>query len=199
MKLCRKRLHYYDSTLHGRCQECQKAGHSRRRNEDIEKTRKSESLRRSIWRKNNPDKDQKTRISYLPKRRKWENNRRKADVQYRIKVNLRSRIRSRILRAHTIGFKAGSAVKDIGCSMADLKEYLESRFQPGMTWDNYGNGKDQWCIDHIVPLASVDLTNRENFLKVCNYKNLQPLWFKDHIIKTKNERDLYLKTRRKKN
>ena len=36
-------------------------------------------------------------------------------------------------------------------------------------------------IDHIIPLASVDLTDREQFLKVCHYTNLRPLWMLDNM------------------
>ena len=41
-----------------------------------------------------------------------------------------------------------------------------------MTWDNYG----EWEIDHVYPLAKADLTNAEEFMRVCHYSNLQPLW-----------------------
>ena len=52
-----------------------------------------------------------------------------------------------------------------------------------MTWDNYGNGHGYWNIDHKIPLSIVDLTNREEFLKVCHYTNLQPMWAIENIIK----------------
>jgi hypothetical protein len=43
-----------------------------------------------------------------------------------------------------------------------------------MTWENWTtNG---WHIDHIRPLASFDLTDRQQFLVACHYTNLQPLW-----------------------
>lgn len=60
-----------------------------------------------------------------------------------------------------------------------LKNYLESLFQPRITWDNYG----KWQIDHIIPLSSLDLNIIENIKKVCHYTNLQPLWAIDNIIK----------------
>jgi hypothetical protein len=74
--------------------------------------------------------------------------------------------------------KVGSAVRDLGCSIEELKFYLETQFQEGMSWDNYSlNG---WHIDHIVPLTYFDLTDRDQLLKACHYTNLQPLWAEDN-------------------
>jgi len=77
--------------------------------------------------------------------------------------------------------KAGSAVRDLGCSVEFLKQYLESKFLPGMTWENWA--KRGWHIDHITPLDTFDLTNREQFLQCCHYTNLQPLWWRDNLSK----------------
>jgi hypothetical protein len=79
-------------------------------------------------------------------------------------------------------FKIGSAVNDLGCSIEQLKQYLESKFLLGMTWDNWTT--DGWHIDHIKPLASFDLTDKKQFLEACHYTNLQPLWATDNIIKS---------------
>lgn len=70
-------------------------------------------------------------------------------------------------------------MRDLGCSIEQLRKYLAARFQPGMTWNNYG----KWHIDHIVPLSSVDLRDREQLLKACHYSNLQPLWAGDNSRK----------------
>jgi 5-methylcytosine-specific restriction endonuclease McrA len=43
-----------------------------------------------------------------------------------------------------------------------------------MTWDNYG----EWEIDHIVPISSGK--TEEDVIKLCHYKNLQPLWKEDN-------------------
>ena len=79
------------------------------------------------------------------------------------------------------GYKAGSAVDDLGCSVESFKSYIEGLLQPGMTWANYS--PRGWHLDHKVPLASFDLTDREQFLKACHYTNLQPLWAVDNIKK----------------
>jgi hypothetical protein len=88
-------------------------------------------------------------------------------------------LRTRLHHAVKGNFKTGSAIKALGCSIEELKLHLQTRFESGMTWDNYG----AWHIDHIKPLASFDLTDREQLLQVCNYKNLQPLWAKDNLSK----------------
>jgi hypothetical protein len=49
---------------------------------------------------------------------------------------------------------------------------------------NYGKGLGKWSIDHITPLDSFNLINKEQFLIAANYKNLQPLWFEENIKKS---------------
>jgi hypothetical protein len=107
----------------------------------------------------------------------WEKKRCETNISYRIKVRLRGRLNSAIKH----GCKSGSAVRDLGCTIEELKIYLESKWLPGMNWENHT--LIGWHIDHIIPLASFDLTNREQLLKACHYTNLQPLWAKDNIAK----------------
>lgn len=112
------------------------------------------------------------KINYYFKKRK------KDDIQFRIASNLRARIS----KALTNNIKRGSVIKDLGCSVCELKQYLESKFQPGMCWENYG--LYGWHIDHIIPLSSFDLTDQEQFLKACHYSNLQPLWAEENLKKS---------------
>ena len=90
-------------------------------------------------------------------------------------------LRSRLRQAINGGYRAGSSVQDLGCSIPELKAHLEARFQPGMTWDNWT--VDGWHIDHIKPLDSFDLTDRQQFLQACHYTNLQPLWAEQNLSK----------------
>jgi len=92
---------------------------------------------------------------------------------------LSNRLRIRLWEAIRGRTKAGSAVRDLGCSIVELRARLESQFQPGMTWDNYG----EWHIDHIRPLSSFDLTDREQLLQAVHFSNLQPLWATDNLKK----------------
>jgi hypothetical protein len=101
----------------------------------------------------------------------------KNNVQYKLSCRLRERLGDAIKN----NYKSGSAVRDLGCTIDELKIYLESKFQLGMTWDNWT--KDGWHIDHIKPLASFDLTDRNQLLEACHYTNLQPLWAQDNLSK----------------
>lgn len=102
-------------------------------------------------------------------------NRRKNDVQFRLASNLRSRLKMAIREK----YKSGSAVRDLGCTIPELIGYLEILFEPGMSWENYG----EWHIDHRRPLATFDLTDREQLLAACHWTNLQPLWALDNMRK----------------
>lgn len=99
-----------------------------------------------------------------------------SDPLFKLATNLRKRMSKMITRNQ----KSGSAVKDLGCSIDEFKQYIESLFQPGMTWDNYG----EWHLDHIFPLSKFDLSVSSEFKKACHYSNLQPLWAQDNLKKS---------------
>jgi hypothetical protein len=105
--------------------------------------------------------------------------RRQEDTNYRIASNLRCRIWIAIKKNQ----KGGHLVELLGCSVESLKVYLGEHFLSGMSWDNYGRGKNKWHIDHIKPCASFDLSDPEQQKQCFNYKNLQPLWEEDNLSK----------------
>ena len=109
-------------------------------------------------------------------KREYDRKRRAEDIQFRLAGNLRARLNN-VMKGKA---KNGSAVRDLGCSLGDLKQHLESQFAEGMTWDNYGD----WHVDHILPLSAFDLTDRKQLLEACHYTNLQPLWAEDNIRKS---------------
>jgi hypothetical protein len=75
----------------------------------------------------------------------------------------------------------GSKIKYLGCTAAQLKSFLELKFQPGMSWENYG--KRGWHIDHIKPISKFDISTEEGRMEAFNYQNLQPLWAFDNFSK----------------
>lgn len=101
------------------------------------------------------------------------------EPNYRLACALRTRLAG-VIRE---GNKKGSAVRDLGCAVPELRSYLESKFQSGMSWENYGYGKGKWNIDHIFPLSAFNLTDPQHLLLACNHLNLQPLWHEDNMSK----------------
>lgn len=137
------------------------------------------------YRKSNPEKIKATQIKSRPKTRKRLNERYKNDVCFKLKTRLRTRLRSAIQEV----WASGSFVQDLGCSINELKTYLESKFYANpktgekMTWDNWK--KDGWHVDHVKALASFNLSNKDEFLKACHFTNLQPLWWFENLSKGK--------------
>lgn len=121
------------------------------------------------------------------KRRKYTANyvinRYHNDPAFRIKMTLSRRIRGLIKKNGT------KTVEFVGCTIDYLKQYLESKFIEGMTWDNYG--RNGWHIDHIIPCASFDLTKLEQQKTCFHYSNLQPLWEADNIRKSDKVPDIF--------
>lgn len=125
--------------------------------------------------------------------REYRKRRYETDVQYKLAQVLRNRFRC-VINAAKVTKQGVSAVRDLGCTLAELKARLEERFQPGMTWENYGFRG--WHVDHIRPLASFDLTDAEQLKAACHYTNLQPLWATDNLKKIKHDKILIKSQRR---
>lgn len=118
---------------------------------------------------------QKNKDKLRIKAREYSKNKYVIDINYRLRVILRGRLWKAISRES----KKSSALDLLGCSIDELKMYLEQKFIDGMNWENYG----QWHIDHIKPCCRFDLTDFEQQKECFHYSNLQPLWAKDNITK----------------
>lgn len=114
------------------------------------------------WKQNNPN----------YKKEKW-----KSDSEFRLKEILRGRF-YKAIKGYS---KSSSILSLIGCTIPELKIYLQDKFTEGMSWDNYG----EWHIDHKKPCASFDFSNEEEQKECFHYTNLQPLWALDNLIKGK--------------
>ena len=118
------------------------------------------------WRKKNIDRVRELERKYeqLPKNK--------------IKRNIRKRLRDFMKLKNKNHYR-----QDIGCTVQELVDHLESQFVDGMNWENYGSGengdhRDSWHVDHIVPLSKFEGKYPNH------YSNLQPLWAEDNMLKS---------------
>jgi hypothetical protein len=137
--------------------------------------------RNSKWIKENKELVKKLKVDFYTRHphydRDYVRNKRKINLQFRIKQNLSRRV----LFALQKNWKSKQTLELLGCSIKFLKQHLESQFTEGMRWSNYGKGG--WVIDHIKPCISFDLSKSEEQHKCFNFSNLQPLWEVDNLSK----------------
>lgn len=160
---------------HKRCQACKQTVNRRLVRESCRK-----------WRDRNPERKREDTRRYREENREkvrvfqraYERRRYRSDPVYRLAKILRARINKALRRG-----RAGSAVRDLGCSVAQLREHLEARFQPGMSWANQGD----WHVDHVRPLSTFDLSNPDQLREACHYTNLQPLWAQQNRRKSNKQ------------
>lgn len=106
-------------------------------------------------------------------------------VQTRLRHALRSRLYKAVSRA--LGgraVKADTTMALVGCTPAELMRHLESQFQPGMGWHNWGRGEGKWHIDHVVPLSRMNLESAVHQRMAFAYKNLRPMWGEANMSKS---------------
>jgi hypothetical protein len=106
------------------------------------------------------------------KKLKYRKRRYKEDIKYRLGELIRANIYSSLKKN-----KSKRTQEILSCTIEEFKLYLESKFEPWMTWDNQGkyNGEFNfgWDIDHIIPLSSAK--TEEEIYKLNHFTNLQPL------------------------
>jgi hypothetical protein len=158
--MCREHYERYRRPPKSRLYKCEICNKSMQA-KSAKKKYCSKACNSSAWRSRHP--------SYLK-------NRLKNNINAKIASNLRTRIGNAIKGK----VKVGSAVKDLGCTLDELKIYLEGKFQDGMNWKNYGN----WHIDHIKPLSLFNLSDPIELKQACHYSNLQPMWASDNLRKS---------------
>lgn len=103
----------------------------------------------------------------------------RSDPAFAMRLRLRARLVATIRRLMTGRSATGVIRKLLGCSESELVRHLESKFLPGMSWDN----RSQWHVDHIKPLCAFDLTDPGQQALAFHYANLQPLWASDNMRK----------------
>jgi hypothetical protein len=104
-----------------------------------------------------------------------ERERKKTDLIFLLRKKIKNNIVTAIKRSKYS--KNKNTIDILGIDILGLKNYLESKFEPWMSWENHGkyNGglNYGWDIDHIIPVSSA--RNEEELIKLNHYTNLQPL------------------------
>jgi len=147
--------------------------------------------------KNKEDHNKKMREHYLQKKEQYQkrqkkynsrpetkelirnrcNNKYKTDINFRLK-NI---CRGRIYQALKFNYKSARTMELIGCTIDELRQHLESLFEPWMTWENQGLGG--WDIDHIKACFHFNLEDPEQQRACFNWTNLQPMEHIENIKK----------------
>lgn len=175
------------------CKPCQKANSAEiylaNKEEHKEKMKSYCLLNKDKIKERNKNDFQKNKEKHYERKRKWKKeNREKYLLQKkrhknlphnRIKRTLKNRIK-RLLNGER------EADSSVGCDSKTLISALESKFQLGMTWQNYGWGVGKWVIDHIKPLSTFNLLDKRERYAANHYQNLQPLWYHQNEAKSGN-------------
>lgn len=75
------------------------------------------------------------------------------------------------------GSKESSTIDLLKYSASDLKNHMESLFEEGMSWNNWG----EWHIDHKFPISKFDKNTPMHIVN--SLDNLQPLWASENLSK----------------
>lgn len=146
--------------------------HLRRKGIEYRKANKEKCRKtREAWRKNNRDKVQAIQTRYAAKKLK-------TDPLFCLKNRMRVRM-CQAMRSAGV-YKSDRTLVLIGCTSSQLKKHIESKFLPGMSWEN----RKLWHVDHMVPIAAFDLATEDGQKAAFHYTNLQPLWAKDNLKKS---------------
>ncbi len=122
-------------------------------------------------------KSRRKEVNALAKVRRKE--REQVDLAYKVTNRLRTRLRNALNGSQ----KAEHTLDLLGCPLDFFLRWIERNFENGMSWDNYGYGKDTWHIDHNLPCISFDMTNPEHQKQCFHWTNLFPMWARHNMAK----------------
>lgn len=106
------------------------------------------------------------------------------DAAFKVRKTLSAAVRGAMKRYGEGRAKADVLLHLLGCTVPDFMQHMEKHWKEGMAWENHGHRKGEWSIDHILPLASFDLTDVEQQRVAFHYSNQQPLWWHENLEKS---------------
>jgi len=193
--ILQKQLNYYHSNkeiILEKVKQYQNQSHIKEKNKQYLQNYYQENIdsfkeKNQNWIKNNPDYNKQYQNQpHIREKRKEKNKQRRNDPV----LGPVNKLHQTISESIRLGFlkigrkKDKSTLSIIGLESWDLfREYIEKQWECGMSWDNYGVGKDNttWHIDHIIPKSTA--TTIEEIKKLNHYTNLRPMWGSDNIKK----------------
>jgi hypothetical protein len=95
-----------------------------------------------------------------------------------VQVKIANALRCRMWHALKGDVKITHTLEILGCNLDLFKVYMERRFKPGMTWDNYGH--KGWHIGHIKDCCAFDLSDPAQQRQCFHYTNMEPQWALDN-------------------
>jgi hypothetical protein len=110
-------------------------------------------------------------------RRIYQKNKYNNDIQYKLETCIRSRLREALKNNK----KGDKSICYLGCSINELKDWLNYNFKNEMTFENHGI---YWQIDHIIPCALFDFRNEKDIYECFHWSNLAPLESEKNINKS---------------
>lgn len=198
MKICNKckiekELIYFpkdrttSSGYGSKCKECYKVSNKKYYSDNSEKyheyyennkENKQEYYKQNALKYNikNKDRVKEYRVQNREYYRRWQNDKRKNNLNHKIRHILQTRINNE-LKSN----KINKTSILLGETISHIKQYLESQFKPEMNWDNHGK---VWEIDHIIGCCNFDLTDPNQQKQCFHYTNLQPLFKTTEIAKS---------------
>lgn len=117
------------------------------------------------------------RLKNKEKRNQYERQKNIEDHFYKFKNNIRKLI-SYTFKNNKLN-KPSKTEEILGCTVKEFKEYIQSKFTEGMTFNNHN--KKGWHLDHIIPISSAK--TEEDIIRLNHYTNFQPLWAEDNLKK----------------
>lgn len=158
-----------------KCNKCSKKGTV------INEDTRSKMKAAAVERYSNPDWKPKAKKQAKTGQRRSHYKSSTSRMQARLKRSMKDLLWQKIKR-RSIN-KSGTTFDILGYSADDVIKSIESKFQPGMTWDNYG--KYGWHIDHAIPDSWFNYTSLsdDDFKKSWHLDNLQPMWAEHNLSK----------------
>lgn len=173
-----------DTCLHGirhKCKKCAVKTTTEWQRDNIPKVRKAQKE----YDERNPDKkkerkerhDKKYPEQVKARKRRYVNKRMKEDPVFNYLMKIRKKTREYAFKNYLHG--GNEFFEVIGIDIKGFREYIQEKFEEGMSWENHG--LETWHLDHIIPLSNAKTV--EGIDKLSHYTNLQPLWKDDNLNK----------------